>query len=149
MLQLIANHVCSMISFPFWNHYVPVTTSTLSIFLVMFEIYSLSEQGAGTLSAHTQNKWMIRVLQIFRISFKPPFFVLCLKIWKLQESNGSICKSFYRLEIGSSSWCVKLPECQLINWLIVSMYQGKATDWKTVPSLVINVLLAGKYIAKW
>ena len=29
------------------------------------------------------------------------------------------------------------------------MYQGKATDWKTVPSLVINVLLAGKYIAKW
>ena len=56
---------------------------------------------------------------------------MCLKILKLQESNGSICKSFYRLEIGSSSWCVKLPECQLINWFILSMYQGKATDWKT------------------
>ena len=69
----------------FWNHYVPVTTSTLSIFLVMFEIYSLSEQDAGTLSAHTQNKWMTQVLPIFRISFKTLFLSYALKFWNCKR----------------------------------------------------------------
>ena len=47
--------------------------------------HSLSEQGAGTLSAHIQSKWMTQVLQIFRISFKPLFLSYALKFWNCKR----------------------------------------------------------------
>ena len=60
VLQLIGNHACSMISFILLK----------SIFLVMFEIYSLSEQDAGTLSAHIRNKWVKVKMLLILISRK-------------------------------------------------------------------------------
>ena len=85
------------------NHFNPVNISSHVWNLFTF----------GTRCRHTKNKWITQVLQIL-ISCKPLFLSYALKLWN--------CKSFYRLEIGSSTWCVKLPQCQLINWLIVSIY---------------------------
>ena len=95
LLQLIANHACSMISFILLKS-LCTTTSTLSIFLVLFEIYSLSEQDAGTQKISGSHKRP-------KLWYHVNHFCLLSYAWKFWN-----CKSFYRLEIGSSSWYVKV-----------------------------------------